>query len=94
LKATTTSAPAKEGSILVDEKGRRTARVLEIIGPVASPYLSTQPLTDRIERSSKTKLYLSEETADEDKFRGRKFHGPGEDLRNRNPNSPGMRRRR
>jgi rRNA processing protein Gar1 len=92
LKATTSALP-REGSILVDEKGRRVAKVLEIIGPVASPYLSTQPLTDRIERSSKTKLYLSEESASEDKFKDKKFRGPRDDQRNRNSSPSGNRRR-
>jgi RNA-binding protein len=50
----------REGSILVDEQGRRTAKVLEIIGPVSSPYLSAQPFTDRIERIVGAKLYLGE----------------------------------
>jgi rRNA processing protein Gar1 len=51
----------REGSILVDEKGRRTGKVLELIGPVSSPYLSVQPFTDRIERIAGSKLYLGEE---------------------------------
>ena len=55
------SVPVKEGSILVDEKGRRTGKVQEIIGPASGPYLSAEPFTDRIERLVGTKLYLGEE---------------------------------
>jgi rRNA processing protein Gar1 len=58
----TSNPPPREGSILVDEKGRRTCKVLEIIGPVSLPYISAQPLTDRIERISGTKLFVGEDT--------------------------------
>jgi rRNA processing protein Gar1 len=56
----TAGQPPREGSILVDEKGRRTCKVLEIIGPVSSSYISAQPLTDRIERVAGTKLFVEE----------------------------------
>ena len=71
----TTSSPPREGSILVDEKGRRACKVLEIIGPVSSPYLSAQPLTDRIERVTGTKLFVEEGTFGENprRFSGNKF---------------------
>ena len=56
------SLPAvREGSILIDEKGRRTGKVMELIGSASAPYLSVQPFTERIERISGTKLYLGEE---------------------------------
>jgi len=54
------AAQVRDGSILVDEEGRRTCKVIETIGPVASPYLSTQPLTDRLERIKGQKLFLSD----------------------------------
>jgi rRNA processing protein Gar1 len=64
------SLPAvREGSILIDEKGRRTGKVMELIGSAGAPYLSVQPFTDRIERISGTKLYLGE---DEPRPLGRK----------------------
>jgi rRNA processing protein Gar1 len=50
----------RDGSILVDGEGRKTCKVIETIGPVASPYLSTQPLTERIERVLGQKLFLSD----------------------------------
>ncbi len=45
----------------MDDKGRRTGKVLELIGPVEAPYLSVQPFTERIERIVGTKLYVGEE---------------------------------
>ena len=63
----------REGSVLVDEKGRSSGKVLEIIGPVASPYLSAQPFTDRIERLIGTKLYLSDEAPQD--FRKKRYSG-------------------
>ncbi len=48
-------------TVLIDENGRRACRIMEMIGPVASPYFSAQPFTDRIERILGTKLYVSED---------------------------------
>ncbi len=41
------SKETRPGEILVDQKGRSVGKVLEIIGPVASPYASVIPLTAR-----------------------------------------------
>jgi rRNA processing protein Gar1 len=49
-----------DGKLLVDEGGRRAGKVMETIGPVTSPYLSVQPMTDRIESVVGTKLYVSD----------------------------------
>ena len=54
------SSAVKEGSILVDSKGRRACKVFEIIGSVSSPYISAQPLTDRIQRIEGEKLFVGE----------------------------------
>jgi RNA-binding protein len=35
------------GTILLDSKGRNAARVVEVIGPVARPYASAAPASDR-----------------------------------------------
>ncbi len=35
------------GSVLLDSKGRKAARVVELIGPVSSPYASAAPASDR-----------------------------------------------
>jgi len=50
-----------DNTILFDESGRRVCKVMEMIGPVASPYLSAQPLTERIGRILGKKVFLSEE---------------------------------
>lgn len=84
----TSNQPPREGSILVDEKGRRTCRVMEIIGPMSSPYISAQPLTDRIERISGTKLFVEESTFRDNsrRFSDRKFDRPGRRFPPRNRN--------
>lgn len=45
------------GDILLDVKGKRVAKVMEIIGPVDAPYASAQPLTDRIKKYIGSKVY-------------------------------------
>ena len=35
------------GSVLLDSKGRNAAKVIELIGPVAKPYASAAPASDR-----------------------------------------------
>ncbi|MHB1868227.1 MAG: H/ACA ribonucleoprotein complex subunit GAR1 [Nitrososphaerales archaeon] len=87
-----TSSPPREGSMLVDEKGRRTCKVLEIIGPVSSPYLSAQPLTDRIERVAGTKLFVEEDTFGERKFSDRNFGPRSRDRSRKGPRPNSVRR--
>jgi len=80
------SSQVRDGSILVDDVGRRICKVIETIGPVASPYLSSQPLTDRIERVLGTKLFISEEFGERKKFvKGR---GPHRDRFGRGGGAP------
>lgn len=38
------------GSVLLDERGRKLGRVVELIGPVSSPYASVAPVTSRLGR--------------------------------------------
>ncbi len=45
------------GTTLVDEKGRKVAKVMELIGPVNSPYISAISLTDRSKRYIGAMLY-------------------------------------
>ncbi len=45
------------GEVLVDAKGRKVARVVELIGPVRSPYASAAPLTDRVSKYVGSKIY-------------------------------------
>ncbi|HET7148897.1 MAG TPA: Gar1/Naf1 family protein [Candidatus Nitrosopolaris sp.] len=47
----------RPGEILVDQRGRGVGKVLEIIGPVASPYASVIPLIDRANKVLGMKLY-------------------------------------
>ena len=37
-------------NILYDDKERKVAKVIEVFGPIKSPYISAMPLTDRIKR--------------------------------------------
>jgi rRNA processing protein Gar1 len=52
------ASQVEDGTLLVDEGGKRTGRVMETIGPVSSPYLSIQPMTDRVERLVGAKLFV------------------------------------
>ena len=44
------SGAAPHGDIVYDHKGTRVARIREIIGPVATPYASAEPLTNNIKK--------------------------------------------
>ncbi len=45
------------GEVLLDSKGRKVARVVELIGPVRAPYASAIPVTDRIKKYVGAKIY-------------------------------------
>ncbi len=45
------------GTILIDSKGKRVAKVIELIGPVNAPYISAVPLSDRSKKYIGAKLY-------------------------------------
>ena len=47
----------RPGEILVDQKGKGVGKVLEVIGPVAAPYASLIPLTDRTNKVLGIKVY-------------------------------------
>jgi len=47
----------RSGEILVDQKGRGVGKVVEVIGPVAAPYASAIPLTDRTSKIVGIKVY-------------------------------------
>ncbi|MEM2955553.1 MAG: Gar1/Naf1 family protein [Nitrososphaerales archaeon] len=51
----------KPGTILLDSKGRKLAKVTELIGPVKSPYATAIPLTKRIEGAIGTRVKISPE---------------------------------
>ena len=41
---------ASEGDVLCDSRGRRIAKIREIIGPVRAPYASAESMTNNIKR--------------------------------------------
>jgi len=45
------------GEILLDSKGKKVARVVELIGSVKAPYASAVPVTDRIKKYVGAKVY-------------------------------------
>ncbi len=45
------------GEILLDSRGKKVARVVELIGSVKAPYASAIPMTDRIKKYVGTKMY-------------------------------------
>ncbi|GBC73807.1 hypothetical protein HRbin04_01213 [archaeon HR04] len=51
-------AGLSRGTILVDAKGRSVAEIIELIGPVQSPYISAMPLTDRVKKYVGATLYV------------------------------------
>ncbi|GBC74654.1 MULTISPECIES: H/ACA ribonucleoprotein complex subunit GAR1 [Candidatus Nitrosocaldus] len=51
-------AVLSRGTILVDAKGRSVAKLIELIGPVQSPYISAMPLTDRVKKYVGATLYV------------------------------------
>lgn len=51
------SREVPEGGILYDSRSARIARVMELIGPVKSPYASAAPLTNNTRRLPGRRLY-------------------------------------
>lgn len=47
----------KPGQLLFDIKGRMVGRVIEIFGPVSSPYASVKPLSDWAKTLEGEKVY-------------------------------------
>ena len=47
----------RSGEILYDDSGRRTGKVIEMIGPVTAPYASVMPLVDRPKKTVGIKLF-------------------------------------
>ncbi len=64
--------PLPEGQILCDEKGGKVAKVMELIGPVSSPFASAAPLTNSIKKYDGKKVFaLDAPPAKKQKFRRR-----------------------
>lgn len=51
------SQKVSSGEILLDSKGKKVARVVELIGSVKAPYASAVPVTDRIKKYVGAKMY-------------------------------------
>lgn len=68
------SRTVQDGQLLVDDAGRKIAKVSEMIGPVDAPYASATPLTNNIEKYIGKKIFMGEETPAirPKRFRGRK----------------------
>ena len=66
--------PLQDGQLLVDNTGRKIAKVSEMIGPVDAPYASATPLTNNIQKYIGKKIFMGEETPAlrPKRFRGRK----------------------
>lgn len=67
-------AGLSRGTILVDAKGRSVAKLIELIGPVQSPYISAMPLTDRVKKYVGATLYVERASK-----KVRRRQGDGED---------------
>jgi len=68
------STTVRDGQLLVDDAGRKIAKVSEMIGPIDAPYASATPLTNNIEKYVGKKIFMGEETPAQrpKRFRGRK----------------------
>ena len=47
----------KPGELLIDGSGRRVGKVVELLGPVKTPYASVIPMTDRTSRLVGSKVF-------------------------------------
>jgi len=68
------STTVRDGQLLVDNAGKKIAKVSEMIGPIDAPYASATPLTNNIEKYVGKKIFMGEETPAQrpKRFRGRK----------------------
>ena len=68
------STTVRDGQLLVDDAGRKIAKVSEMIGPIDAPYASATPLTNNIQKYVGKKIFMGEETPAQrpKRFRGRK----------------------
>ncbi|HET6780238.1 MAG TPA: Gar1/Naf1 family protein [Nitrososphaera sp.] len=47
----------KPGELLVDGSSRKVGRVVELLGPISTPYASVMPMTDRMSRLIGSKVF-------------------------------------
>ncbi|MFQ6024902.1 MAG: H/ACA ribonucleoprotein complex subunit GAR1 [Nitrosopumilaceae archaeon] len=50
-----------EGQVLIDERGKNVAKVNELIGPVAKPYASAIPLSDKVKKYVGKKVFANDQ---------------------------------
>ena len=62
LRSTASNIDNKEtGKCIIDEKGKRIGKIVEIFGPVRSPYVSIVPLKGRRNTMAGIKVFISDE---------------------------------
>ena len=59
IKAKTELSP---GKVLLDSTGKKIAKIIELLGPVSSPYASAIPLTEEAPRSTGKSVYSGQVT--------------------------------
>ena len=66
----------KPGELLIDGSGKRVGRVIELLGPVRTPYASVIPMTDRTSRLVGSKVFSGgvAKTPRNHKKRSGRFH--------------------
>ncbi len=53
------SKKVEPGSTLLDLKGRKVGRVVEMMGPTTRPYASAEPMTSRFDGQKGEKVFLN-----------------------------------
>lgn len=66
------TTPVRDGQLLVDDAGRKIAKVSEMIGPVDAPYASATPLTNNIQKYVGKKIFMDKESP---AIRPKRFRG-------------------
>lgn len=61
LRLTDKIAQNQTGRLITDENGRRVGKIIEIFGPVRSPYASVAPLIGKSNRLVGLKVFLYDE---------------------------------
>jgi RNA-binding protein len=57
VKLTAIGKEPRSGELIIDTKGKRIGKVIEVIGPVTAPYASVVPMIDRINKIIGIKVF-------------------------------------
>ena len=57
VRLTAIGKEPKSGELIIDINGKRIGKVIEVIGPVAAPYVSVVPMIDRINKIIGIKVF-------------------------------------